>query len=174
MAPWAVDGDGQCVCASCDRPDSSSQAAHRRVGSTWKASKAESPSTTPFLDQVDRPSREDFLSRLKYDSDPAFDVESSQDHRNAGRNRGVGIIAAGVHPTLGLRPGRVLRRLQDGESVDVGPETHQRIVAKVDPAACLRLTAVELEPMALDESSDQLGGSVFAVSRLRISMQEIA
>jgi hypothetical protein len=130
------------------------------------------PVGRPFVDEVERSSRKHFLGRLEDDPDIWMVVESGEDHRNASRDRGVGIVATGMHPTLCLRSGRVPGGLLDGKGVDVRPETHERCVTQVDPTAGLRSAACELETVAFDETSDQIGGSVFAVSRLGVSMQE--
>jgi hypothetical protein len=169
-----MDVDGQRIGSGCDRPNASAHSAHPEGWVDVEGEQSRDAVDHPFVHEFDRPSGKGFLGRLKDDPERHLDFESSKDHRNAGRDRGMGIVTTSVHPALPLGSGRVVRGLLNGESVDVRPETHPRLVTDVDPAAGLRFTIVEFETANLEESSDQLGCPVLAVCRLGVSMEETA
>jgi hypothetical protein len=124
-----------------------------------------------LLDQLGCATRKALLRRLEDDPHRWWRVERGERQRDSGRDGGVGVMPAGVHPPFEQRTGVVVRRLGYGQGVDVCPESDHRIGTEIDPATRLRGGGGEAKTGIGEEVRDQVGGDELAVGRLRMAVE---
>ena len=119
------------------------------------------------------------LGRLEDELDVPLDLvlDVAEDHGRAQGDRGVDVVAAGVHhPGVEGLEGDV-RRFLDGQGVHVGPDGHGRpglAAAEEGDDAGPGDARLDLEAQGVELGGDELGGFVFPVAELGIHVDETA